>query len=62
MAQSFVGAFLLGASVYVSQGNGVQWTSSFWVAVAFAGLRQAVKIVWVNTLPPVLGGKPQNMR
>ena len=56
IAQSFVGAFLLGAAVYISNGTGIQWTSSFLIAVLFAGVRQAVKVLWGITLPPVLGG------
>ena len=60
MAQSFVSAFLLGACVYITQTgsvSGIQWTSSFWIAVAFAGVRQVVKVLWVNNLPPAIGGK-----
>ncbi len=60
--QTFVSAFLLAFGASLSTGIPLQWTYAFWVSLAIAAARQAVKVVWQSTLPVSIGGKPQNQQ
>lgn len=57
MAQTFVSAFLLALGTSITTGVPLQWTYAFWASLIFAAARQAIKIVWQNTLPVAIGGK-----
>lgn len=57
IAQTFVSAFLLAFGSSIATGITLQWTYAFWVSLAIAAARQAVKIVWESLMPNTLGGK-----
>lgn len=54
--QTFIATFLSTVGATLAAGH-ISWTLAFWGAIALAGVRTGVKVLFENFAPPALGGK-----